>query len=148
MASKKRFGNSKKVDAMLKCLSELRFRNFAYNLHTVSFTDPTHPPLNCTGTVKFEKRAEMARNIRRRILSGDNVDLNCKATGDPDPRIKWYKNGKPFSRFGNDPEKVDAYQYVLSIRHFAIADKGEYTCNVSNGCSWSNFTYHLDIKGA
>ena len=110
-------------------------------------TDPTRLPSNCTEHVRFVEPEEMKNNVRRRIPNGDNVELNCKATGNPTPRITWFKDGKRFSRFGNDPDALDPYMDVLDLRQFAFADTGKYTCNVSNGCSWINFTYFLDNKG-
>ena len=58
---------------------------------------------------------------------GENVRLQCKATGLPIPTITWRR------AFGSLPKgKTSATDGNLTIRNIAKTDKGDYVCSAKN----------------
>lgn len=58
---------------------------------------------------------------------GENVRLQCKATGRPIPTITWHRS------FGSLPkEKTAVADGNLTIRNIAKADSGDYACLAKN----------------
>ena len=63
------------------------------------------------------------------ILEGDNLQLTCEATGQPEPNITWTK-GKP----GNQGNTVVVQEgKVLTITNINRTDAGIFTCTAYNG---------------
>ena len=78
---------------------------------------------------------------------GNSVKLDCSASGFPQPVVKWYKDGKPFTRRIDGPVNLSQYSFVLSLKGVVPFDSGIYTCNVTNAYGWFNHTYKVDVRG-
>ena len=68
------------------------------------------------------------QNITTR--EGQNVTLHCNATGNPAPKISWYKDGYPIN---------NSFSTILSPSHEQLTitnvnrtDSGDYTCRAKN----------------
>ena len=53
------------------------------------------------------------------------VELTCVATGNPQPIIHWFKDGKRLSMFDADPP-------TLLIEEMTLNDRGLYHCEATN----------------
>lgn len=56
--------------------------------------------------------------------TGESVQLNCKADGNPNPHYSWFK--------GNISDTFISDNDTLVITNANISDSGVYTCNTSN----------------
>lgn len=73
---------------------------------------------------------------------GDFVKLNCSARGLPPPRVKWLKDGQPFTSIEMHVGK-DLLKSELVIHRFKQSSAGIYTCqfyNDKNGTAEANTT--------
>ena len=63
------------------------------------------------------------------VLQGDNLQLTCEASGQPEPNITWTKE-KP----GNQGNTVVVQEgKLLTITGIKRTDAGDYTCTAYNG---------------
>ncbi|XP_075553746.1 fibroblast growth factor receptor-like 1 [Dermacentor variabilis] len=70
------------------------------------------------------------------FVQGENVSLNCKATGYPHPSVQWTLNGSPLkgTKRNGSPSKnqLGPSAFVLRIKSIQKNDSGKYKCKVSN----------------
>ncbi|KRX52098.1 Protein sax-3 [Trichinella sp. T9] len=75
------------------------------------------------------------------VAAGDSVTLNCKATGNPQPQVIWFKDGKPLVTAA---EESDSTRVILPSGSLFLmqavnqgrnrnSDAGVYWCVVRNG---------------
>ena len=91
-------------------------------------------------TVPEEKRG---RNLII-IPVGNSVRMDCSTTGYPKPTVKWYKDKALFKK---RKSVIGRFQTLVTIRDAVLADRGLYTCNVSNAYGWINNSYRVDVRG-
>ncbi|KAK3740391.1 hypothetical protein QZH41_003532 [Actinostola sp. cb2023] len=77
---------------------------------------------------------------------GNSIMLDCSASGYPQPLVKWYKDGKPFTHRIDGPLYLSAHEFVLGLKFVIPSDSGIYTCNVTNAYGWFNHTYRVDVR--
>ncbi|XP_060056373.1 hemicentin-2 isoform X2 [Erinaceus europaeus] len=72
-----------------------------------------------------------------KVLTGEAVDLNCVAEGDPEPRLNWSKDG--VALWGGGPEG--------SIHFAAVqpSDAGHYQCEASNSVGTDAWELELRV---
>ncbi|XP_037579236.1 fibroblast growth factor receptor-like 1 [Dermacentor silvarum] len=91
------------------------------------------------------------RRPSRVIRRGENVSLNCNATGYPSPSVQWTRNGTSFgfnSKKRNDTpanNRRRQHGFVLRIRNIQKSDSGKYKCNVSNSAGWIQKTFTVVV---
>lgn len=61
---------------------------------------------------------------------GETVALQCKATGNPTPRITWLKGGRPLSL--TERHHFTPGNQLLIVQNVVVEDAGQYTCEISN----------------
>ena len=71
------------------------------------------------------------------VVSSDrnNVRLECTVAGDPQPSIRWTKDGKPLE--GSPKLKINSngrtgMSSIVEINDVSSNDQGEYVCEASN----------------
>ncbi|XP_051506697.1 fibroblast growth factor receptor 2-like isoform X2 [Myxocyprinus asiaticus] len=80
------------------------------------------------------------------VPAANTVKFRCAAAGNPKPKMRWLKNGKPFrqeDRMGG--YKVRHQHWTLIMESVVPSDKGNYTCLVENAYGSINHTYTLDV---
>ncbi|XP_036402910.1 fibroblast growth factor receptor 2 isoform X1 [Megalops cyprinoides] len=80
------------------------------------------------------------------VPAANTVKFRCAAGGNPRPKMRWLKNGKPFrqeDRMGG--YKVRHQHWTLIMESVVPSDKGNYTCLVENQYGSINHTYTLDV---
>ncbi|XP_073909095.1 hemicentin-2 isoform X2 [Castor canadensis] len=72
-----------------------------------------------------------------KVLAGEALDLNCAATGDPEPQLSWSKNGMALQ--GGRPE---GSVYFKAIEP---SDAGTYRCEASNSAGVDAWELELRV---
>lgn len=96
-----------------------------------------------------EKKAPYFTNPKRmsRLVvkpAGNMIVLKCKAEGNPEPNITWYKNGQiPKRQLG----EIKYQHWSLRLEDLVTDDNGEYKCVVCNELGCINYTYNVDVVG-
>ena len=68
--------------------------------------------------------------LEDRVVSmGETVALQCKATGNPTPRITWLKGGRPLSL--TERHHFTPGNQLLIVQNVVVEDAGQYTCEIS-----------------
>ena len=75
------------------------------------------------------------------------LTLDCYATGYPEPRITWYKDGEEVSLAGQRNMRVLRGGRVLQIVSASIEDTGSYTCKADNPAASDQLQFHLEVLG-
>ncbi|XP_032379290.1 fibroblast growth factor receptor 2 isoform X2 [Etheostoma spectabile] len=92
-----------------------------------------------TSSAKMEKKLHA-------VPAANTVKFRCAAEGNPKPKLRWLKNGRPFrqeDRMGG--YKVRTQHWTLIMESVVPSDKGNYTCLVENEFGSINHTYTLDV---
>ncbi|MFT7813440.1 fibroblast growth factor receptor 1-A-like isoform X2 [Arapaima gigas] len=80
------------------------------------------------------------------VPASKTVKFRCQASGNPNPTLKWYKNGKEFKRDQRiGGFKVRDHMWTIIMESVVPSDKGNYTCVVENKYGSINHTYQLDV---
>ncbi|MFT7817519.1 fibroblast growth factor receptor 1 isoform X4, partial [Arapaima gigas] len=82
------------------------------------------------------------------VPASKTVKFRCQASGNPNPTLKWFKNGKEFKRDQRiGGFKVRDHMWTIIMESVVPSDKGNYTCVVENKYGSINHTYQLDVVG-
>ncbi|KPP58520.1 hypothetical protein Z043_123645, partial [Scleropages formosus] len=80
------------------------------------------------------------------VPASKTVKFRCQASGNPQPTLKWFKNGKEFKRDQRiGGFKVREHMWTIIMESVVPSDKGNYTCVVENKYGSINHTYQLDV---
>ncbi|KAI1725498.1 immunoglobulin i-set domain-containing protein [Ditylenchus destructor] len=99
-------------------------------------------PTSRNGPPRFKQNA---RSHQYAYL-GDNVKLQCKAIGRPQPKVHWYREGAYLNySFMQAHPRFREKSMSLEIRRIEVGDKGNWMCRVWNneGSTTRNFTLHI-----
>lgn len=66
------------------------------------------------------------------VIIGEETQLVCKVTGNPEPKIEWFKDGKPLIGYFRIKTDYDGTFSKLNIEKATVDDIGEYKCVASN----------------
>ena len=67
-------------------------------------------------------------------FDGDSARFDCVISGDPDPDVRWLKDGQPIvvNRRKFDMQPGDGGQRSLVIKYCDVADSATYACRLTN----------------
>lgn len=78
----------------------------------------------------------------RKAMSGQHVELPCKALGHPEPDYRWLKDNMPLELSGRFQKTVTG----LLIENTRPSDSGSYVCEVSNRYGTAKVIGRLYVK--
>ncbi|KAM4722858.1 hemicentin-1 [Rhinophrynus dorsalis] len=96
--------------------------------------------LNVYEPPKIENSGEVIEEI---VLAGNQVTLECKATGNPDPGITWFKDNQPFEATGE--VNIVASGQMIQISSAQVFHAGAYKCVASSIAGTAELTYMLQV---
>ncbi|XP_064604306.1 peroxidasin-like isoform X2 [Liolophura sinensis] len=77
-------------------------------------------------------------------LVSSNVDLDCAATGDPQPQVRWLRDGVPI----RDSRRFQLSNHILQIRGVTKAEEGIYECVATNGAGAARSSIRLWVRNS
>lgn len=80
------------------------------------------------------------------INDGEQLELNVKVDGDPEPQVTWTKNGKTLSSSGIMDLKYKAGVATLVINEVFPEDEAEYACQATNSIGSVSTSCKLTVK--
>lgn len=75
---------------------------------------------------------------------GDNLTLDCGATGNPSPTVLWFKDSDPLPNNGRISVSPNG---LLTFTSLYSTDEGSYTCIVSNSVGSTSANTVLTVLG-
>ncbi len=106
-------------------------------------TDKMHVHISVVTAVPHIQRPNL---FHAKVKPGGNVRFDCKAIGEPKPKVFWMLPSKDMIAASNERYLVHA-NGSLDIRNVKLAEAGEYVCMARNAAGEENKVYQLDIDG-
>jgi hypothetical protein len=124
---------------------DYEFRVYAVNAAGRSDPSPTTAPVKIS-EVEGGEKPEFVRRLMN-ISAGLNrlATLECEATGKPEPRSRWLKNGREVSTGSRITCKEERGVFKLVISEVWENDDGDYVCEASNSFGSVTTTARLKI---
>uniref|UniRef100_A0A2I2Y6I0 Leucine rich repeats and immunoglobulin like domains 1 n=1 Tax=Gorilla gorilla gorilla TaxID=9595 RepID=A0A2I2Y6I0_GORGO len=87
--------------------------------------------ISANATLTVLETPSLVVPLEDRVVSvGETVALQCKATGNPPPRITWFKGDRPLSL--TERHHLTPDNQLLVVQNVVAEDAGRYTCEMSN----------------
>ncbi|XP_055516059.1 hemicentin-1-like [Leucoraja erinacea] len=77
------------------------------------------------------------------VREGETLNLTCLATGNPQPGVTWWKDGRVVN--GSAGYAVSSDGSTLEILHTGLSHTGQYTCLATNTVGHTSKNYHLSV---
>lgn len=106
-------------------------------------TDKMHVHISVVTAVPRIQRPNLSY---AKVKPGGNVRFDCKAIGEPKPKVFWMLPSKDMIAASNERYLVHA-NGSLDIRNVKLADAGEYVCMARNAAGEEDKVYKLDTDG-
>ncbi|XP_063953801.1 titin-like isoform X4 [Lytechinus pictus] len=106
------------------------------------FTQPDAMPLMGAATPpRFQSRL---KDIE--VTEGEPIEIAIRVTGQPTPRITWYKDDKPIA--GKPQYEMSFVESVarLDVREAFLEDEGRYVCKATNPAGQDTTTCQITVK--
>ena len=108
--------------------------------------------LNATDSEHYLNLIKPLNNITRE--AGESVRLKCEFTGNPLPKVQWYKHEAPIEtekgrvliKYSGVRDQPDRVRARLIINRLDTHDIGFYKCEASNGYKTVHSTGVLIVK--
>jgi len=81
------------------------------------------------------------------VVIGNSVDLHCRASGVPQPTVRWVREGKVLTFVDHPNLQVDNAGQSLRLRSTQLIDIGAYQCVASNDAGNATKQFLLNILG-
>lgn len=105
------------------------------------------PTISLKQSEEFIKPQFSNRNQLNRLVvkpSGNMVKMRCAAKGNPEPTIKWTRNGTEIVRTLG---QVQYTKFGITLEDLVPSDSGLYMCEVCNTQGCIDFSTKLEVKG-
>nr|KAF6314649.1 hemicentin 2 [Myotis myotis] len=77
-----------------------------------------------------------------KVPEGQTANLTCNATGHPQPRVTWFKDGRPLA--GGDTQHVSPDGALLQVLQANLSSAGHYSCIAANAAG--ERTKHVQLS--
>ncbi|XP_014387685.1 PREDICTED: LOW QUALITY PROTEIN: hemicentin-2 [Myotis brandtii] len=77
-----------------------------------------------------------------KIPEGQTANLTCNATGHPQPRVTWFKDGRPLA--GGDTQHISPDGALLQVLQANLSSAGHYSCIAANAAG--ERTKHVQLS--
>lgn len=81
---------------------------------------------------------------KRVMRPGNMIKLKCQASGEPEPTIKWTKDGKEVQRKLGHARFT---KWTMTLDELISDDSGSYTCTICIDFNCINFTTLVEVVG-
>ncbi|XP_055873410.1 myosin light chain kinase, smooth muscle-like [Biomphalaria glabrata] len=90
------------------------------------------------------KQSSMAVGNKKLVEAyvGDTKTLDCSASGNPQPSVKWFRNGTELNRNAN----VQIEKFILTLKDVTLEMAGNYSCNVTQKKQVLSWTVEVTVK--
>lgn len=79
------------------------------------------------------------------VTQGNDILLECKAEGTPQPAVTWMKDGQPLLN-GRGVEILNE-GHLLRLKKTQVSDTGRYVCIAVNVAGLTDRKYDLNVHG-
>ena len=90
-------------------------------------------------------KTDVVPNVK--VVVRKAVTLKCPASGNPHPKIIWYKDGEELNITGNKNMKLKNKGQLLEIISITTNDGGSYECRAINEAGEDRLYYHINVHG-
>ncbi|XP_067377843.1 hemicentin-1 isoform X1 [Channa argus] len=80
------------------------------------------------------------------VVLGQEVEFQCKVTGQPVPRVEWSRDGEVLSRDGDPHVEFLEDGHVLKVKSVRLRDQGLYQCLASNNAGTQMRQFRLSVQ--
>ena len=97
----------------------------------------SNDPYSTAGSASDASDSEGAPVIIQRlktldVLEGQDAELVIKVQGNPEPTVRWFKDGIELGNDGRTVVEQDGETWMLTIEGVVLEDDGKYLCKVHN----------------
>lgn len=82
----------------------------------------------------------------KNVAEDETVEIQCAASGVPEPQIKWIHNGKPISEAPPNERRIVGPNSIM-IKRLVKADTGNYGCNATNSLGYVYKDVYINVLG-
>ncbi|XP_056628956.1 hemicentin-1 isoform X2 [Triplophysa dalaica] len=82
------------------------------------------------------------------VMAGQQVDMQCKVSGRPVPKVEWTQDGEVVSRNGDPHVEFLEKGQVLRVKSVMPKDRGLYNCVASNNAGTQTRQFRLNVQAA
>ncbi|KAL5273793.1 unc-22.2 family protein [Megaselia abdita] len=129
-------------------MGDYEFRVCAVNAAGRSDPSPPTAPIKVCEIIGGEKPEWIHRLFDKIAPLGKDLTFSCKASGKPEPKFRWLRNGSeistsaPGSRYAVDTRDGCFRLHICDVQ---ATDEADYTCEASNALGFVHTTSHLKI---
>jgi len=76
----------------------------------------------------------------------ETIEFHCKASGVPEPQIKWIHNGRPITEGAVNPRRKVTPNSIV-IHNLKKNDTGNYGCNATNSLGYVYKDVYVNVLG-
>lgn len=93
-------------------------------------------------------RIDSSRNDNElHVIYGRPITVWCPATGNPPPKIRWYRNGNEITEdeIRSNKYRILDHGHGLEISAAVSVDNGVWTCEATNAAGSNHLEIDLDV---
>lgn len=113
-----------------------------------------HDTLITSSTTHITQKSEIVYEYPRfvrplcdaTVQEGDRFTFECIVTGQPQPTVEWFKDGRSINTNADYKTAFDGAQCTLTIDESIPADSARFTCKASNVAGQSETTALLSVQ--
>ncbi|XP_036382492.1 hemicentin-1 [Megalops cyprinoides] len=80
------------------------------------------------------------------VVAGQEVELQCRVSGRPAPRVEWSRDGEVLSRDGDPHVEFSEKGQVIKVKSVRLRDQGLYRCVASNSAGTQTRQFRVTVQ--